>query len=209
MYSIYKHTTPDGRVYVGMTKNIKQRWTNHSYSNNKRFTEAIHRYGWENILHEVICTADDKESAMRIEKEMIARYDSTNPSRGYNISSGGSGGSGVVHSEESKERTRQSLLGVKHTEERVQMQKDSAIKLWENEEHRKKMSSAHIGKMRGSMNASSKTVYQYTKDRVLVGVYESTGEAQRKTGFDRRGISACCNNSRMTSNGYIWRYEKL
>lgn len=57
----------------------------------------------------------------------------------------------------------------------------------------------------------SKTVYQYTKKGILVGVYKSVGIAGKWTGIADNGISqvAMGAKSRNTAGGYIWSYVPL
>ena len=56
MYSVYKHTTPNGKVYIGITgKEPEKRWMKgRGYQNNPHFSHAIKFYGWENIEHEIV-----------------------------------------------------------------------------------------------------------------------------------------------------------
>lgn len=59
----------------------------------------------------------------------------------------------------------------------------------------------------------SKQVYQYSKDGVLISVFNSTNEAQRQ-GFSQGNVAACCRNcyKREGNNvykGYIWSYTPL
>jgi hypothetical protein len=56
---------------------------------------------------------------------------------------------------------------------------------------------------------TSKKVYQYTKDGMLVCEYPSAHEAARKTNFSRGNITACCLGLRKTTNGYKWSYKPL
>lgn len=46
-YYIYKHTAPNGKVYIGMTsKNPQERWdSGHGYRKHKYFWNAIKKYG--------------------------------------------------------------------------------------------------------------------------------------------------------------------
>lgn len=57
MYVVYKHTTPSGKVYVGITgQKPARRWQNgYGYKDNEHFYRAIRKYGWENIKHEIVC----------------------------------------------------------------------------------------------------------------------------------------------------------
>ena len=54
--------------------------------------------------------------------------------------------------------------------------------------------------------ALSKTVFQYTKDGLLVKIYSSTREASRITGVKQASISECCRGNYKTAGGYIWKY---
>ena len=91
MYSVYKHTAPNGKVYIGITKRKPEdRWKNgHGYKNNILFYRAINKYGWENIDHEVLLEGLTKEEAFAAERELIARHRSSDNRFGYNITDGG------------------------------------------------------------------------------------------------------------------------
>ena len=56
MYIVYKHTCPNGKVYIGITsREAKLRWNcGNGYNNNKHFKSAIVKYGWNNIKHEIL-----------------------------------------------------------------------------------------------------------------------------------------------------------
>ena len=90
-YCVYKHTTPSGKVYIGMTSNApEKRWKNgNGYKLCTAFNRAIEKYGWENIIHEVVCVGLTKEQAEAKEKELILQHDSASPEHGYNLTSGG------------------------------------------------------------------------------------------------------------------------
>ena len=47
-YCVYKHTSPNGMVYIGITRqNPIKRWMNgKGYSYNTYFYNAILKYGW-------------------------------------------------------------------------------------------------------------------------------------------------------------------
>ena len=99
MYTVYKHTTPSGKVYIGITgRKPEYRWNNgNGYKENKHFYSAILKYGWENIEHEIVENGLTKQQACDLETELIAKYDATNPRNGYNNSIGGECGSLGVH----------------------------------------------------------------------------------------------------------------
>jgi hypothetical protein len=88
-YTVYKHTFPNGKIYIGITKmNPLTRWGNgHGYSGQKKIYEAIVKYGWENIRHEILYTGLSQREAFEKETELIERLDAIK--NGYNVSRGG------------------------------------------------------------------------------------------------------------------------
>ena len=68
------HIFPNNKVYVGITcRKPKYRWDNgNGYKNNKYMTNAIQKYGWNNIEHKILFTDLMKEEAERKEIELIA-----------------------------------------------------------------------------------------------------------------------------------------
>ncbi len=91
MYCVYKHVSPTGKVYIGITKRKPQkRWNSgHGYESNRYFYRAILKYGWDSFEHEIIETGLTQAEAVEKERYYIRLYDSTNPERGYNIEAGG------------------------------------------------------------------------------------------------------------------------
>lgn len=112
-YCVYKHTNiSNGKVYIGITsQQPEKRWKNgYGYEGNEYFYRAIQKYGWDGFEHEIISDGLTKEQACSIEIELIEVYDSTNPEKGYNFSSGGDcGNAGCSRSEEWVEKMKESL----------------------------------------------------------------------------------------------------
>lgn len=91
VYYVYKHTLPNDKVYIGITKqNPNRRWRNgHGYQDSPLFFNAILKYGWINIQHEILKEGLSFEEANSLEKEYIKLYKSNNRDFGYNITSEG------------------------------------------------------------------------------------------------------------------------
>lgn len=109
-WCLYKHTSPSGKVYIGIAKDVKHRWraNGNGYKGSTRIWYAIQKYGWENFTHEIIAENLTREEASELEKKTIAEYNSTDTRFGYNLTSGGYDG---VLSEESLEKLSHSLTG--------------------------------------------------------------------------------------------------
>lgn len=148
MYTVYKHTTPSGKVYIGITKqNPEKRWNHgNGYRQNKHFYRAILKYGWENIEHEIVKNGLTKQQACDLEIELIAKYDSANPSNGYNNSIGGEYGAlGTHHSVETRKKISESLKGAYLNPELRQKISESHKRAYLNPELRQKLSEARKG----------------------------------------------------------------
>lgn len=52
-----------------------------------------------------------------------------------------------------------------------------------------------------------KSVSQHGLDGALIRAYPSAKSAEGITGINRKLIRGCCNGSKKTSHGFIWRYE--
>ncbi len=89
-YTVYVHTTPDDKRYVGMTRQLPAiRWKNGKGYYTQYFGEAIEKYGWENIRHEILYEGLTQEEAEKKEKELIREYKSDQKEYGYNLENGG------------------------------------------------------------------------------------------------------------------------
>lgn len=143
-YCVYKHTTPNGKVYIGQTcKKPNERWSNGYGYRNQMFYKAIEKYGWDNIIHEIICNNLTKEEADQKEIELISYYDSTNPDKGYNIALGGGTTFGIKCSEETKQKISKACKGKKRSEESIRKQSETLIGHECSEETRKKIGKAN------------------------------------------------------------------
>jgi hypothetical protein len=89
-YYVYIHRTPSNKTYVGITKmNPEKRWKRGlGYRGNKHFYNAILKYGWDNISHEVI-EVYTEEWMYELEKDLIFMLKSADSNFGYNKSIGG------------------------------------------------------------------------------------------------------------------------
>lgn len=91
MYTVYQHIFPNGKRYIGVTRNsVEKRWGYRGYNYKSQVVgRAIEKYGWDNIEHEVFAVCDTKEQAERLERWLVKHFDTTNPEHGYNILPGG------------------------------------------------------------------------------------------------------------------------
>lgn len=68
MWKVYKRTSPNGRVYIGITKRTLEERMCGGYPNNREFALDIIKYGKENIVSEILEEHSNYDTA--IEREL-------------------------------------------------------------------------------------------------------------------------------------------
>lgn len=142
MWSVYKHTSPNGKVYIGMTKQVPEdRWQRGlGYRTQQRFFRAIKKYGWDSFMHEVLFSDLEFEEAERKERELISLYKSYDKNFGYNIERGGNCKKEV--SQETIEKSRRS----RNTKEYKERMRAINAKRWSDPKAHEEMSKRFSGK---------------------------------------------------------------
>lgn len=130
LYRISNSVNP--KLYFGQSIDWKIRKMGH-WAAARRGEEgllyrAMRRHGLDKFQFEVIDTSETLESANEKEIALIAQYDTTNPSKGYNLALGGGGTRGVVNpSEETREK-----IGKNNPRFRKDITTEEVKLLWEN-----------------------------------------------------------------------------
>lgn len=192
MYTLYMHITPSNKRYIGITSNkTNTRWKRgNGYISNTHFYNAIQRYGWNNIQHIVIDTNLSEEEAKKQEIYLIAKYETQNPSKGYNKTEGGNtaipligelnGMYGATHTREAREKISQAALHRFADKRNHPMYGKPRSK-----ETRLKLSESHKG-----LNAGTKN-YFYGKNKSGKDSWrhgtKHTDESKRKMSESRKG----------------------
>lgn len=120
-WTVYEHISPSGKVYVGITcQEPKKRWKGGSGYNRKdghqrKFGNAVQKYGWDNIQHIIIAEGLTNESANFLEQCLIKLYKTMGYS--YNITDGGDGGLGIKHTLETRKHLSEIRIGKKENVE--------------------------------------------------------------------------------------------
>lgn len=88
-YSVYRHIFPNGKSYIGITSQpLEKRFENgRGYKKCPKINNAILKYGWNNVEHELLYSGLSKDEAEAKEIELIAFYGTVE--NGYNIEHGG------------------------------------------------------------------------------------------------------------------------
>ena len=90
-YSLYMHINKiNGCRYIGISTDPKRRWHGGcGYRGQKRFNDAIKKYGFNGFYHVIVATNLSKKNAELMEQEYIRLYRANDPKYGYNIENGG------------------------------------------------------------------------------------------------------------------------
>lgn len=125
-YCVYKHTCKiNGKIYIGMTNNVKRRWRcrgieykpHEGREHSRPFWNAIQKHGWDNFTHEILESGLTMEEACEREKYYIDNLHSRDKDKGYNIAEGGNGGR--IYTEHPR-----GMLGKHHSEEKKAQQSE-------------------------------------------------------------------------------------
>ncbi len=93
-YSVYRHISPSGKSYIGITRQEPERrfQNGYGYRTQIAFSRAIDKYGWENFKHEILEKNLTEKEACEKESYYIEKvYNSIAPN-GYNTREGGTTG---------------------------------------------------------------------------------------------------------------------
>lgn len=222
-YCVYRHTAPNGKVYVGVTSIVpERRWeSGHGYKYNTHFWCAIVKYGWDNFIHEIVCDELTKEQAYSLEKELIATHRATDPRFGYNITEGGCGGlCGIQISEETRKKKSEAAKRCWETSERRACVRkgrrwsdeaklsisETQKAVWADPVKRQKI----IDGMRtGGQKQHRISVIQRTLLGEYVKTWPSMCEIERELGIPTGKISECCRGKRLSVKGFIWALAEV
>lgn len=210
-YLVYKHTSPSGKVYIGITYKTIQERKNDGYGHNARFRNAVKKYGWDNFTHEIVADNLALEEAHRLEKELIAEAHSTDRNKGYNISpGGGSPFKGLKHTEATKAKISKANKGrvvSLETRQRLSLSLKGKLNGDKNPMYGKPKSAETIQKQYESHRNQMKPIDQLDMDGNLLATYESINSAARAIGTTKQNIRSCLIGKSRHSCGYKWQYH--
>lgn len=197
-YTVYKHTSPSGKVYIGITKRKPEyRWNKgKGYRKDQLlFYRAIKKYGWDNFTHEILYTGLSEKDAKNIEISLIRQYKSLGMS--YNITDGGDGGRGL-HNKRKKMSDETKL--------KMSKSRKGLLAGNKNPMYGRHETAPAYGRF-GKEHPASKKVYQYDLLGNFIKEWDCLSDAQRHLNIRVTHITACCNGRQKTAGGYIWKRQ--
>lgn len=209
-YTVYKHTSPSGKVYIGITgRRPTKRYDNgRGYAHCPHMAAAIAKYGWDSFSHDILSTGLTKLEAEIDEVSFISAFKSNDPEYGYNITSGGEHASEMTP--EGRERLRSRMLGDNNPNRKYG---PPMLGRKHTDESKRKMSAAAKQRHTPCSEKTRKAIresHAFEKKAVLcveTGItFPGIHEAAEATGLSATKICSVCKGRRHTTGNLHWRY---
>lgn len=193
-YCVYVHIFPNGKVYVGITGDPPhRRWKSNGYGyhGQRVIYNAIKKYGWDNIQHEIVASNLTKEEACNFEIILIRAFNSTNHDYGYNVDCGGrTSGS---HSPETKKKMSETMKQVWRSDNYKRVLTEESIQ---------KMKDAKKDMYLGADNPAARSVICIDTGKV----FPTIRSAAKAKGLCKDTISKYLSHKSNGGGGYRWEY---
>lgn len=200
--SVYVHTSPSGKYYVGMTgQDVKSRWNGGAgYNSQPYFRNAIQKYGWDNFEHEVIASHLTKEEAINFEKLLIRELKQNEREFGYNITEGGEGHTGISGE-------KNPMYGKHHTEEARKKIAEAGLDrpAWNKGKHHPdevKEKMQQVWHETHNSNANSRKIRCVETGEE----FQQVREAAEKSLLSTSTIAKCARKGSASRSGLHWEY---
>jgi group I intron endonuclease len=224
-YVVYKHTNrANGKAYIGWSSlTMEERWKWHCYDavtarDSFVFHAAIRKHGSEAWNHEVLEICVSEAAAKLAEIRLITEHKTfrfEHPDKGYNMTRGGDGVSGLTWSAERRKRCsgenapmfgRRGHLAPAWGKPGTMLGKHH--KAVTKQHMREIMTGREITwKQKISEGQPGKRAVQQLRDGVVIATYPSLGTAERTTAIPRSNICKCCRGKLRHAGGFQWQYS--
>ena len=196
-FSVYMHKNKiNNKVYIGVTKQKPEKRFDNGYGykySNKEFWEDINKYGWNSFEHIVLHSNLSREEVSKKEEELVKKYDSTNPIKGYNKIDGGFRARRPDIAELMRKR-----IGVLNPN----FGKKAPLKT------KKALTNYAKNGQFGINNHNATPILQFDKKGKFIKEYKCEIEAIKELGVNSNHIPEVCNGKRKTFGGFIWKYKE-
>ena len=222
MIGIYKITNPKGKIYIGQSTNIEDRWEKgHKYNSGsgKKLKNSLNKYGWENHKKEILEECVIEHLSER-ETYWIEYYDSYK--KGLNSTS--KGGIQGYKDEQWRKTHSEGLKGRKGVWEGKKRPEHSAF-LKENgsglsyertQEHKdnlsKKLTGTKFSKEiceKISQNKIGKGLKPIICDTLFGMEFKSLSEASEILNLNKGNICEVLKGNKIHVKGFVFRYKDL
>ncbi len=217
---VYMITSPTGRIYVGSTQDIKERWSIYFRLNCKeqpKLYNSFIKHGIENHVFEIIWAGSIYE--MYKYENMIGFGFDVLEKENLNLRLPKIDDKFKVISEETRRKMSMWQIGRKHTDEHKRNNSIGQIGRKLSEENKKNISKGLKGKTLGKVvsekakdkisKANSIPVIQYDLNMNFIKEWNSATLAAKELSINRSAITACCKLKKWYSQtgGFKWKYK--
>jgi len=189
------HNLSTGKKYIGQTvEKMQRRVVRHFRTiNETKISRAIQKYSKYDFVYGIVEEVDDRNLLDEREKYWIEYYDSVN--NGFNIKEGGKCARGYKQSQSSIEKRRKKLLGRPLSEE-----------------HKKKLSKAHKGKVLSKETVNKMIAYrtgrnltESCKEKISQSHSKNTYELTNKDGttLTIKNLSKFCKENNLHQSAFV------
>lgn len=200
-YSIYRHTSPSGKVYIGQTcSKVWVRWLHNGngYKNQSYFWRAIQKYGWNNFTHEVLLEGISKKEADYAEKYLIKWYKTHKMS--YNCTDGGEGVRGIIPWNKGKK------TGIIPWNKGLPMSDEIKEKVSKSKKGHKYGPQSVLHSLHKAEARKVPIIQVDINNPCIWKKWKSAKDAQDALGFNRKNIGRSITNVGIHAYGYFWFY---
>lgn len=201
-YVVYMHTFPNGKRYIGISRNVKRRFRNgKGYESQPIIWGAIQKYGWESVSTKIISSGLSEREAKREEIRLIVEYRSAERNYGYNETLGGEGSNGRILSDEEKKKIGKRMSEI-----------HKGVPL--SEEHKQKLSAANKGKPKNLSESGRQAIIKANKERVYSKETRQKMSENTKRAMAEKGIGAYISEKwardkeKMLAKGRLSMYDR-
>ena len=212
-WTVYKHVSPSGGVYIGIThQKPEERWNSgKGYKRHPYFFNAILKYGWDNFKHEILFTDLSKKEADEKEKELIKLYRSGG--KCYNVTDGGEYTKDTSKKVYQYDRVTGEFIKEWHGAAECARYFNvipSVITNCCNPKYRTKTACGYIfsyekcDKVTPVLSNLDKSINQYSTSGKLIKHWDSRREAEL---FYNISLKEVLSSRSKRAGGYIWKYS--
>ena len=236
MIGIYKiENTINGKVYIGQSKNIEDRWRSHirasksknSVGYNYYIHKAFRKYGIDKFAFSVIEECPIKELNER-EEYWIKQYKSTKSKFGYNLTNGGDNTANHLQRPiyqidvdtkqiinefkscfEAGRYIGKSQANIRHCCDKKYHFAYGYIWRFVDDYDPSEIKGNDLTSEKMMHGMKSKTIYQLDKiTDQIINEFINTQDASNKTGISRSAITNCVYRISKSAGGYKWSFKE-
>lgn len=211
---VYKITSPTGRLYIGSSINIEQRWKSYkklSCKQQPKLYRSFKKHGVKNHIFEIIWKGDICEM-LKFETLLGRKYDVLSPGN-LNLALPKLGDVYSCISEETREKMRRANLGKKMSPEAIEKTRLFNLTRVISQETRDKQRKAMKGRKLSKEHIEKRTkaqtipVIQMDLEGNFIREWQSAMSVEKELGICRSSITKCCKNKSKTCKNFKWKYK--